>query len=199
MKQVETNIQNFLPKNLRFLRKQFCLSQEVFAERIGLNRGNIASYENGTCEPKICNLKNISQFFQVSIIDLAGTDLTTLGAYESAINNFNNKSFWELDVLDTYLTKTNETDHLLESLYATFQITSKNMAELPSDIQFLILNFEQMFKASKKIVATHKDLLEYLKHKSCKTQSPQTSISKISNIVQSMNAGANGNPNDTSH
>ncbi len=173
MKPFETNIQKFLPRNLRFLRKRFCLSQEVFAERIGLNRGNIASYENDTCEPKICNLKNISQFFQVTIGDLTGTDLSQSGAYESAINNYNNKSFWELEVIDAYLAKAEETDKLLEGLHTTFRITADNMDQYPKDIQFLILNYDQMFKASQKIVATHKDLLTYLKRKSCHSRSSQ--------------------------
>lgn len=169
MNQAETIVQNFLPANLRFLRKQFCLSQEVFAERIGLNRGNIASYENGTCQPKICNLKNFSHFFQVSISDLTSRDLHRPGAYENAINNYNKKSVWELEVVDTYLVKAEETDRLLESLHTSFAMTASRLEELPRDIQFLVLNFEQMFKASKKIVATHKDLLEYLKNKSCIT------------------------------
>ncbi len=166
MKEIETQLQNYLPSNLRFLRKQFHLSQELFAERIGLNRGNIASYENGTCQPKICNLKNISHFFQVTIGDLTGIDLRKFGAYENAISNYNKKSVWETEVLDTYLSKAAETDRLLESLKTAFSITASKMDELPSDIQFLILNYEQMYKASKKIVATHRDLLEYLRQKS---------------------------------
>lgn len=166
MKKIETQSPNHLPANLRFLRKQFGLSQEVFAERIGLNRGNIASYENGSCEPKICNLKNISHFFQVSIGDLTSTDLRKFGAYEGAINNYNKKSVWEIEIIDTYLTKAAETDRLLESLQTTFAITASKIDELPSEIQFLVLNYEQMYKASKKIIATHKDLLEYLRQKS---------------------------------
>lgn len=166
MKKIETQPQDYLPANLRYLRKQFGLSQEVFAEKIGLNRGNIASYENGSCQPKICNLKNFSKFFQVSIGDLTSSDLRKLGAYENAINNFNKKSVWEIEVIDTYLTKAQETERLLESLQTTFAITASKINELPSDIQFLLLNYQQMYKASKKIVATHKDLLEYLKQKS---------------------------------
>ncbi len=166
MKEIETQPQDYLPANLRYLRKQFGLSQEVFAEKIGLNRGNIASYENGSCQPKLCNLKNFSKFFQVSIGDLTSSDLRKLGAYESAINNYNKKSVWEIEVIDTYLNNAQETERLLESLQTTFSITSSRINELPSDIQFLLLNYQQMYKASKKIVATHKDLLEYLRQKS---------------------------------
>lgn len=165
MNPIENPVTNHLPANLRFLRKHFNLSQEVFAERIGLNRGNIASYENGTCQPKICNLKNISKYFQVSIGDLTGSDLRPPGAYESAVHKFNNKPVWAYEIIDTYLSKAQETEVLLESLHNTFLVTANNLEKLPRDVQFLMLNYEQMFKASKKIVDTHKDLLVYLKHK----------------------------------
>jgi transcriptional regulator with XRE-family HTH domain len=68
---------NFLPQNLRNLRKRMNLSQEQFAKRIGLNRGNIASYEKGTAEPKICNLLKMANLFGVSILDLTARDLRT--------------------------------------------------------------------------------------------------------------------------
>ena len=52
-----------LKLNIRYLRKKMNLSQEELANAIGLNRGNIASYESGTAEPKIANLVKMSKLF----------------------------------------------------------------------------------------------------------------------------------------
>lgn len=61
--------------NLRYLRQVNGLSQEDLALNIGLNRGNIASYEKGNAEPKLENLLKIAKFFNISGNDLIGKDL----------------------------------------------------------------------------------------------------------------------------
>jgi transcriptional regulator with XRE-family HTH domain len=65
----------FFSKNLKHLRKIKKLSQEELATNLGLNRGNIASYEKGTAEPKLENLLKFVNFFNISPIDLIGKDL----------------------------------------------------------------------------------------------------------------------------
>ncbi|MEO0473100.1 MAG: helix-turn-helix domain-containing protein [Bacteroidota bacterium] len=66
----------YISQNLRFLRKAAGLSQAALAERIGLNRGNIASYEKGAAEPSINNLLRISRFFNVDLVDMLDRDLS---------------------------------------------------------------------------------------------------------------------------
>lgn len=65
----------FFSKNLKFLRQLNGLSQEDLALNIGLNRGNIASYENGSAEPKLENLFKIANFFNIPSNDLIGRDM----------------------------------------------------------------------------------------------------------------------------
>lgn len=62
--------------NLRYLRKLSNLSQQAFAEKVGLNRGNIASYEKGSAEPSLTNLLKISRYFNVDLMDFIDRDLT---------------------------------------------------------------------------------------------------------------------------
>ena len=64
-----------LKLNIRYLRKKMNLSQEELANAIGLNRGNIASYESGTAEPKIANLVKMSKLFSVPLADLTETKI----------------------------------------------------------------------------------------------------------------------------
>ena len=66
---------SFLASNIRFLRKRLNLSQTAFADRVEMNRGNIASYEKGSAEPNTVKLLRISRFFGVSLHDLLENDL----------------------------------------------------------------------------------------------------------------------------
>lgn len=61
---------NYFTSNLKFLRKQKGLTQGELANKIGVNRPKIGSYEEGRAEPKFETLQNISHFFQITLDDL---------------------------------------------------------------------------------------------------------------------------------
>ena len=67
---------NYISQNIRFLRKLAGLSQEQFAKKIQMNRGNIASYEKGSAEPSIEKLQRIITYFKVSLQDFIEKDLS---------------------------------------------------------------------------------------------------------------------------
>tara|TARA_B110000503_G_C7166403_1_gene422056 strand:+ start:3665 stop:4447 length:783 start_codon:yes stop_codon:yes gene_type:complete len=67
---------NYFQANLKFLRKSKALTQGDLANKIGVNRPKIGSYEEGRAEPKFETLQNISHFFQISIDDLLESDLS---------------------------------------------------------------------------------------------------------------------------
>lgn len=69
---------SFIPQNLRYLRKLAELSQQALAKKVGLNRGNIASYEKGAAEPNTKNLLKIVRFFNIDVIDFVEKDLSQL-------------------------------------------------------------------------------------------------------------------------
>ena len=68
----------YIAKNLRYLRKLAELSQQGFASKVGLNRGNIASYEKGAAEPNTQNLLKIVRYFHIDLIDFVEKDLSSL-------------------------------------------------------------------------------------------------------------------------
>ncbi len=75
MQNSETSPKNlFFTTNLKHLRKSRGLSQEAFALKVGLNRGNIVSYEKGAAEPNIRNLIRIAEFLEITIEDLVKID-----------------------------------------------------------------------------------------------------------------------------
>lgn len=54
-------------KNFRTLRKGFHLSQEQMAKVLHISRTTVSNYERGRMEPSIQTLKDIAQFFCISL------------------------------------------------------------------------------------------------------------------------------------
>lgn len=78
--QNELVVMTFISSNIRHLRKLSGLSQQDFAQRVGLNRGNIASYEKGSAEPGTEKLIRIARFFEVDLLDFIERDLSKMVA-----------------------------------------------------------------------------------------------------------------------
>jgi len=73
------NLKLFFHSNIRLLRDRKGLTQEEFAQKLGLSRVKFASIEAGRTEnPTAADLINFSDFFKISIDTLFRTDLTKL-------------------------------------------------------------------------------------------------------------------------
>lgn len=68
---------DFLGLNIKNLRKIRGLTQDQLADKIGVNRAMIGSYEEGRAIPKISALRTLSYYFNVSIDNLVNTDLSS--------------------------------------------------------------------------------------------------------------------------
>jgi len=163
----------FLPKNIRFLRRRMSWSQEELAMKIGLNRGNIASYENGTAEPKICNLLKLAFLFRIPIQHLAQKDLSdnepggasteTAPSISSEISPIKEVFSEKLDQL---LLKAEELQNVMSSLATCSRYKLKNITEnLPKELQLLVVNFEELYAASQSLMEEHLSLIEMLQCK----------------------------------
>jgi len=62
--------------NIKYLRKVRNLTQDQLADKIGVNRAMIGSYEEGRAVPKLPALQILSHYFNVSIDNLVNTDLS---------------------------------------------------------------------------------------------------------------------------
>ncbi len=69
-------MENFIASNIRFLRKREGMSQKDLADKTGLNRGNITSYERNIATPTIATLQKLSALFNVGLNDLVEIDLS---------------------------------------------------------------------------------------------------------------------------
>ncbi len=158
----------YLADNIRLLRKQMSWSQEELATKVGLNRGNIASYEKGTAEPKICNLLKISQLFGISIIDLTKRDLKAAAEKDGKIAViFNNSQVSEADSkLEELSNQVEELQAVVDSLYTCHCHKRKKLEEMPMDVQMLVGNFEHLHQVAQQVLQQHKNLVNAMKTQS---------------------------------
>ncbi len=149
-----------LAENLRSLRKRMKWSQEEFADKVGLNRGNIASYENGTAEPKICNLVKIAHLFNIAVFDLTHSSLKEEGSIELATQVRQN-GFAQPgpDSLGLFLKEAEDFQQAIKGLHCLFRLKTKNATELPDEAVFLKEQFEQLYGLSEQLMSSHLELL----------------------------------------
>ncbi len=63
------NFMSIISSNIKFLRKKKGLTQQSFADQVGIKRSLVGAYEEERAEPKYELLKVIASFFDVSIDD----------------------------------------------------------------------------------------------------------------------------------
>ena len=159
-----TTVENKLATNIRHLRKELSLSQEDLAKKLGLNRGNIASYEKGTAEPKICNLLNLSHFYKVSVIDLTTTDLRCPIALGSARQNYQYELKAEDKIkLEKFNEQAEELRKVMESVLVCQQFKIKSMDQMPPGLQCMVSNFNQLSDVGQMLLQAHNELLNFVK------------------------------------
>ncbi len=155
-----------LAENLRALRKRMKWSQEDLAEKIGLNRGNIASYENGTAEPKICNLVKFAHLFNISVFDLTHTNLKEDDSYSNALHRHQNgSSFSGLNAVGHFSKEAEDFQQAIKGLQCLFRLRVKNAGDLPEEMQFLTDQFEQLYGVTEQLLHSHLELLALIKEK----------------------------------
>lgn len=152
---------NFLAENIRNLRKRRNWSQEELAQQVGLNRGNIASYEKGTAEPKICNLLKISHLFGVSILDLLGRDMRDA---DLPSGNGAGIKAWRLDQekWSQYVAHAEELEKVVEGIFHCHCFKLKNMDNSDRDVKIISHQFDQLHEATRSLLKSHRELLGYL-------------------------------------
>lgn len=140
------------------------MSQEELATKVGLNRGNIASYEKGTAEPKICNLLKLATVLGVSLRDLTEKNLSSIinghGKYP-----LNSHAAMDYTALEKYLNKAEELQTVVSSLYNCHCFKIKNIEVDDKDTKVLVSNFEQLYEITHNLLHSHQELLKLVKNK----------------------------------
>ncbi|MEZ4901228.1 MAG: helix-turn-helix transcriptional regulator [Spirosomataceae bacterium] len=69
---------SIVSENMKYLRSLHRLTQEKFANRIGIKRSSVGAYEEERANPNLEVLENMSRLFKVSVDDLLKKDLRKL-------------------------------------------------------------------------------------------------------------------------
>lgn len=154
---------NFLAQNIRLLRKRLGFSQQDLAEKVGLNRGNIASYETGTAEPKICRLLRMSSLLGVSTQDLTRLDLTDEDQLEMAISSFAEAKDADHQEVDLRLQRVEEMATVLESVKNLYNYREKDLDLGHPDVKALAHYYEQMQDVAQTLLTEQRRILEKLR------------------------------------
>jgi transcriptional regulator with XRE-family HTH domain len=67
--------ENYIGKNLKYLRRKSGLKQADIRSKLGITRSTWSNYENGNTTPSINDLINFSRFFGISLDELILQDL----------------------------------------------------------------------------------------------------------------------------
>lgn len=98
---------NYLGLNIKYLRKTRELTQDQLANKIGVKRAMIGSYEENRAVPKLHALRILSHYFKVSIDDLVNIDLSIPESKDEPSRKADTKGK-SLRVLSTIVDKDNE-------------------------------------------------------------------------------------------
>lgn len=164
---------NLVGRNIKFLRKSVNLSQCGLAGNVGLKRGNIASYENGSAEPRLENLIKIADFFNIRVDYLLCKNL---------VEHFNNKppilknGIKDIDVhklsLESrheiaakYLSRADQYKTIINGLHNChcYRMDNLDVNELPKGLQRIALNHEELLEVAEVLLKDHLELLAKLK------------------------------------
>ena len=73
-----------IASNIKYLRKSAGLTQEQFANKVGIKRSLVGAYEEGRAEPRLQTLTSIAAVLQVSSDSLINEDLSKDKVLEAA-------------------------------------------------------------------------------------------------------------------
>lgn len=79
---------SLISDNIKYLRKKIGLTQEQFAERIGIKRSLVGAYEEGRADPRITNLINMADVFGTSVDILINKDVSRLNDAEIIVSKY---------------------------------------------------------------------------------------------------------------
>jgi len=150
---------NFIASNLKILRKRKGWSQTQLAEKVFLNRGNIASYESGTAEPSICKLLRISNLFEVTTRDITRFDLSDPGALAHAKQAHTIKQSRERERFSAYRGRALELEEVIASSKRLFEYKQQNLENPGKETELLAAQYTQLYEFTQQLVQEHRSLL----------------------------------------
>lgn len=175
-------MENFLPGNIKNLRRRQNLSQEELAGKLEITRNKVASYERGSAEPKLSIVIRFADQFEVTVDDLITKDLTDdqilLEARQqrqeadSAMHSLESLDpdrdtqiiIPENEVLERFIHKNQQIDKMLEGFKAFMEIHKSQPSENGQSQYFL--SSKNLLYLLNYLLKTNKELIQNLNNSS---------------------------------
>lgn len=169
----------FFSKNLRFLRSSKKLSQEALAKDIGLNRGNIASYEKGSAEPNLKNLLSFAKYFNVDVGQMVEIDLEVLlqpfeNVDKNAINNSQalveesrivDKLIDNKEQIEQFKKRSDDMVKILEGFRQFHKFKMESSGEISEDVRKMAMDYERLLDVLDEVLKSNKGLINIMEHR----------------------------------
>ncbi|WP_235296135.1 helix-turn-helix domain-containing protein [Portibacter marinus] len=143
--------------NLKFLRRLNGISQGGFAERIGISRNSIASYENGMVEPNAENFLKICEYFGEKPLSMMVEDLSVRSNGQSK-NKPNNLKKYVFESFSEFLSQTNEITKVFEGYSAFYEMRKTNSDS--EDHKELYMILDDLFVLLKSLIKENWNLIQ---------------------------------------
>lgn len=168
---------HYFAKNLKYLRREKGLSQEQMAGLVGLNRGNIASYEKQSAEPSMLNLTKIGNFFNVELNDIIEKDLSLKDDIIYKLDDtdlagsVDDKPVKELFIeslednqkkIEKFRERSDEMARILDGFKQFHKFRMENSAKLSDDVKKMALDYEKLLEVLEEVLSTNKHMMELL-------------------------------------
>lgn len=168
---------HYFAKNLKYLRRQMGLSQEEFGRMVGLNRGNIASYEKQTAEPNMMNLSKISKYLNIDLGELIDKDLSEKNELIRKIEDHGKLSLNDGMIVEEVLKesiedyqkrveklrkRSDEMARILEGFKQFHKFRMENSDDLSEDVKKIALDYEKLLEVLEDVLATNKHMMEII-------------------------------------
>lgn len=153
---------NFIATNLRVLRKQSGWSQTELAERVGLNRGNIASYESGCAEPSICKLLRISNLFDITTRDITRRDLSDPAELALARSAHRSDTEQRSGRIEDFRSRYQQLRQLVDSSHQLFEYKRARIDQPCREAEMMAAHYLQLLELSRQLLQEQGNLLDEL-------------------------------------
>jgi transcriptional regulator with XRE-family HTH domain len=157
---------HFVGENIKYFRKKINLSQCDLADKVGLKRGNIASYEKNIAEPKICNLIKLAQFFKIGVSEIVLHNFSE--GEEIIFEEINNEPiFVDTDFKDV-VNQSKEYENIINGMKCYHKFQMERITEPSEDVNLLSTEVNRLLSVADCLMKSHKFLIQKINnHDNC--------------------------------
>ena len=165
-----------LAQNIRYLRRTSKMSQEDFANQLGIKRSNIAAYESKNVEPRLRVVLEIAKYFDVSVKSLINRDIENSSEVSTfnTIENTGKSSDMSLDINDNvdvteFIQKSIRIKKVLEGFKSFYAFKKNALTDMSPDKEKLIFDIDNFMHLIEHLLSYNETIIQAISTKPSET------------------------------